>query len=140
MATEAGADMERRGRATPMMKQYLAMKAKHPRELLLFRMGDFYEMFFDDAARASQVLGIALTKRGRHGGQAIPMAGIPQHTLDSYLRRLVHAGERVAVCEQVEVRRAAREGLLPGQRVPDDEAARACRRWRRRGGATRLVS
>ena len=88
--------------ATPVMAQYLEIKAAHPESLLFFRMGDFYELFFDDAAIASQVLGIALTKRGRHQGEDIPMAGVPVHAADDYLQRLIAGGHKVAVCEQIE--------------------------------------
>jgi DNA mismatch repair protein MutS len=85
---------------TPMMQQYLRIKAQHPEVLLFYRMGDFYEMFFDDARRASQLLDIALTHRGASAGAPIPMAGVPAVTLDSYLAKLVRKGESVAICEQ----------------------------------------
>jgi DNA mismatch repair protein MutS len=88
--------------ATPVMAQYLEIKAANADSLLFFRMGDFYELFFDDAAVASQVLGIALTKRGKHQGEDIPMAGVPVHAADDYLQRLIAAGHKVAVCEQIE--------------------------------------
>lgn len=88
--------------ATPVMAQYLEIKAANADSLLFFRMGDFYELFFDDAAVAAQVLGIALTKRGKHQGQDIPMAGVPVHAADDYLQRLIAAGNKVAVCEQIE--------------------------------------
>lgn len=88
--------------ATPMMVQYLEIKAAHPGSLLFYRMGDFYEMFFADAEVASRVLGIALTKRGRHQGEEIPMCGVPVHSADQYLERLIRAGHRVAICEQME--------------------------------------
>jgi DNA mismatch repair protein MutS len=87
---------------TPMMVQYLAIKEDHPDDILFYRMGDFYEMFFDDAARASAALDITLTHRGKHGGQDIPMCGIPVHAADNYLSRLIRKGFRVAVCEQTE--------------------------------------
>ena len=90
------------GDVTPMVKQYLEIRQAHPDGLLLFRMGDFYEMFFDDAVAASAALDIALTKRGRHRGDDIPMCGIPVHAADSYIDRLIRAGFKVAVCEQVE--------------------------------------
>jgi DNA mismatch repair protein MutS len=86
---------------TPMMQQYLRIKAEHPREVLLYRMGDFYEMFYDDARRASGLLDIVLTQRGESGGQPIPMAGVPVDKLDTYLVKLVRLGESVAICEQV---------------------------------------
>jgi DNA mismatch repair protein MutS len=90
------------GRVTPMMEQYTEIKAAHPDALLFYRMGDFYELFFDDAVAASRTLGIALTKRGKHLGQDIPMAGVPVHAAEDYLHRLIQFGHRVAVCEQVE--------------------------------------
>ena len=88
--------------ATPMMAQYLAIKNAHADYLLFYRMGDFYELFFDDAARASEALDIALTKRGKHQGDDIPMCGVPVHAAESYLEKLIRKGFRVAVCEQIE--------------------------------------
>jgi DNA mismatch repair protein MutS len=85
---------------TPMMQQYLRIKAQHPDVLLFYRMGDFYEMFYDDARRAAQLLDIALTQRGASAGAPIPMAGVPAVTLDGYLVKLVRKGESVAICEQ----------------------------------------
>ena len=85
---------------TPMMQQYLGIKAQHPDSLLFYRMGDFYELFFDDARRAAQILDITLTARGKSGGEPIPMAGIPHHAADNYLGRLVRQGLSVAICEQ----------------------------------------
>src|ERR1700677_886642 len=85
---------------TPMMQQYLRIKAQHPNVLLFYRMGDFYEMFYDDARRAAQLLDIALTQRGASAGAPIPMAGVPAVPLDTYLARLVRKGESVAICEQ----------------------------------------
>ncbi len=85
---------------TPMMQQYLRIKAEYPDTLLLYRMGDFYELFYDDAQRAAQLLDITLTRRGESAGQPIPMAGIPVHTLESYLARLLRKGQSVAICEQ----------------------------------------
>src|SRR5215218_4985373 len=87
---------------TPMMAQFLEIKAAHPGFLLFYRMGDFYEMFFDDAETASRALGIMLTKRGKHLGQDIPMCGVPIERADDYLQRLIGLGHRVAVCEQTE--------------------------------------
>lgn len=87
---------------TPMMAQYLAIKQEHPDCLLFYRMGDFYELFFDDALKASAALDIALTKRGRHQGEDIPMCGVPVHAADQYLARLIKQGFRVAIGEQVE--------------------------------------
>jgi DNA mismatch repair protein MutS len=89
-------------RATPMMAQYLEVKRAHPDALLFYRMGDFYELFFDDAVAASAALDIALTKRGKHEGEDIPMCGVPVHAAESYLARLIREGFRVAVCEQLE--------------------------------------
>ncbi|MEQ9926911.1 DNA mismatch repair protein MutS [Pectobacterium brasiliense] len=86
---------------TPMMQQYFRLKAEHPEILLFYRMGDFYELFYDDAKRASQLLDISLTKRGASAGEPIPMAGVPHHAVENYLSRLVQMGESVAICEQV---------------------------------------
>ncbi len=83
---------------TPMMQQYLKLKAQHPEILLFYRMGDFYELFYDDAKRASQLLDISLTKRGASAGEPIPMAGIPHHAVENYLAKLVNQGESVAIC------------------------------------------
>ncbi len=89
------------GDHTPMMQQYLRLKAQHPEILLFYRMGDFYELFYDDAKRASQLLDISLTKRGASAGEPIPMAGVPYHAVENYLAKLVHLGESVAICEQI---------------------------------------
>src|ERR1700689_3214524 len=89
-------------RVTPMMEQYIEIKAANPDCLLFYRMGDFYEMFFDDAEVASRALGIVLTKRGKHQGRDIPMCGVPIDRADEYLHRLIALGHRVAVCEQLE--------------------------------------
>ncbi|MBB3141979.1 DNA mismatch repair protein MutS [Halomonas organivorans] len=86
---------------TPMMAQYLKIKREHPEVLLFYRMGDFYELFFDDAKRAAALLDITLTQRGQSAGQPIPMAGVPYHSAEGYLARLVAAGESVAICEQM---------------------------------------
>ena len=83
------------------MKQYLGLKAQHPDVLLFYRMGDFYELFYEDAKRGAELMGIALTSRGRSNGEPIPMAGVPAHSVDNYLSRLVRLGESVAICEQV---------------------------------------
>jgi len=107
---------------TPMMRQYKKIKAEHEGAVLLFRMGDFYETFFEDAKIASRVLGLALTTRDRGTDNPVPLAGIPYHALDSYLARLVRAGYDVAICDQVEdpkkskglVRRAVTEVITPG--------------------------
>ena len=87
---------------TPMMAQYLEIKAAHPDALLFYRMGDFYEMFFDDAVAAAESLDIALTKRGKHDGNDIPMCGVPVHAAEGYLLTLIRKGYRVGVCEQLE--------------------------------------
>lgn len=87
---------------TPMMEQFIEIKAANPDSLLFYRMGDFYELFFDDAEKASRALGIVLTKRGKHQGQDIPMCGVPIHAADDYLQKLIGLGYRVAVCEQIE--------------------------------------
>ena len=86
---------------TPFMRQYLWAKAEHPEVLLFFRMGDFYELFFDDARKAARLLDITLTQRGQSGGAPIPMAGVPYHAAENYLARLVRLGESVAICEQI---------------------------------------
>src|SRR5215813_9701192 len=88
--------------ATPMMAQYLEIKTAHQEYLLFYRMGDFYELFFADAEKASEALDIALTKRGKHKGDDIPMCGVPVHAAEQYLERLIRKGFRVAVCEQME--------------------------------------
>src|SRR5580658_2132550 len=89
-------------RITPMMEQYIEIKAANPDCLLFYRMGDFYELFFDDAEVASRALGIMLTKRGKHLGRDIPMCGVPIERADEYLHRLIALGHRVAVCDQLE--------------------------------------
>ncbi len=86
---------------TPVMQQYLRIKAQHPDALLFYRMGDFYELFFEDARRAARLLEITLTSRGQSGGEPIPMAGVPVQTVDTYLARAVRKGESVAICEQI---------------------------------------
>ena len=86
---------------TPMMQQYLRLKAENPEILMFYRMGDFYELFYDDARRASQLLDISLTKRGASAGEPIPMAGVPYHAVEGYLAKLVQLGESVAICEQI---------------------------------------
>ena len=107
---------------TPAIDQYLRTKAEHPDCILFFRMGDFYEMFFDDAKTASKELEIALTSRGRHRGEDVPLCGVPYHAADSYIARLLSKGYKVAICEQVEdpkkakgiVRRAVTRVITPG--------------------------
>src|SRR5512133_4034220 len=86
---------------TPLMRQFFAAKAEHPDVLLFFRMGDFYELFYDDARKAAKLLDITLTQRGNSAGQPIPMAGVPVHAHEGYLARLVALGESVAICEQI---------------------------------------
>ena len=86
---------------TPMMRQYLAIKAEYAEMLVFYRMGDFYELFYDDAKRAAKLLDITLTARGKSGGNAIPMAGVPYHAAEGYLAKLVRKGESVAICEQI---------------------------------------
>src|SRR5258707_419659 len=99
---ESASSGEGAPRATPVMEQYIEIKAANPDCLLFYRMGDFYELFFEDAEVASRALGIVLTKRGKHLGQDIPMCGVPIHRADEYLHRLIALGHRVAVCEQLE--------------------------------------
>src|SRR5262247_435632 len=99
---ESGPPAEGAGRATPVMEQFIEIKAANPDCLLFYRMGDFYELFFEDAEIAARALGIVLTKRGKHLGRDIPMCGVPVHRADEYLHRLIAMGHRVAVCEQLE--------------------------------------
>ena len=119
-------------RVTPMMTQYLAIKEAHPDCLLFYRMGDFYELFFDDAIAAAKALDITLTRRGKHDGEDIPMCGVPVHAGEAYLERLIRKGFKVAICEQVEdpaearkrggkalVRRAAVRVVTPGTLTED---------------------
>src|SRR5690606_6699525 len=86
---------------TPMMRQYLRVKSEHPDILVFYRMGDFYELFYEDARKAARLLDITLTKRGQSAGEPIPMAGVPVHAMESYLGKLVRLGESVAICEQI---------------------------------------
>ena len=114
-------DPDTPGKPTPMMAQYLRLREEAGDALLFYRMGDFFELFFEDAKRAAAILDIALTTRGEHGGAPIPMCGVPVHSAESYLARLIKAGERVAIAEQVETpeeakARAKREGL-PSSKV-----------------------
>ena len=88
---------------TPLMQQYHAVKKQHPGALLLFRLGDFYELFYDDAVVASRLLQITLTARNKEKGQAVPMCGVPYHAAENYIARLIKAGHKVAICEQMEV-------------------------------------
>src|SRR5213593_474204 len=96
---------------TPMLEQYHRIKREHRDAILMFRMGDFYEMFFEDALKASSVLEIALTARGKGTQNEAPMCGVPWHSVDSYIARLIASGHKVAVCDQVEDARLAR-GLV----------------------------
>lgn len=115
-------------KTTPLMEQYLAIKAKHKDAILFFRMGDFYEMFFEDAHIASEVLGITLTSRAHGKAADVPLAGFPYHALDTYLTRMIKAGYRVAICEQVEdpkkaktiVKRDIVEIVTPGTTFSDE--------------------
>src|SRR5713226_1674949 len=107
---------------TPLMQQYHAVKKQHPGALLLFRLGDFYELFYDDAVVASRILQITLTARNKEKGQAVPMCGVPYHAAENYISRLIRAGHKVAICEQMEepgpgkklVRREVIRVLTPG--------------------------
>jgi len=113
---------------TPMMKQYYQMKEKHPDAILLFRVGDFYETFSDDAIRTSEICGITLTKRANGSASYIELAGFPHHAIDTYLPKLVRAGMRVAICEQLEdpkktkkiVKRGIIELVTPGVSYNDN--------------------
>jgi DNA mismatch repair protein MutS len=100
-ADTIAAGVEKMAEHTPLMRQYFAAKAEHPDVLLLFRMGDFYELFYDDARKAAKLLDITLTQRGASAGAPIPMAGVPAHAYEGYLARLVALGESVAICEQI---------------------------------------
>ena len=108
--------------STPLMQQYNAVKARYPHALLLFRLGDFYELFYEDAISASRELQITLTSRNREKGQPIPMCGVPYHAADGYIARLIRAGYKVAICEQMEqpgpgkklVRREVSRVITPG--------------------------
>src|SRR5512145_505001 len=113
---------------TPLMKQYFAIKTKHPDAILLFRVGDFYETFGEDAIRTSEILGITLTRRANGSASFVELAGFPYHSLDTYLPRLVRAGQRVAICEQLEdpkltkniVKRGITELVTPGVTVNEN--------------------
>src|ERR1700749_1789205 len=106
--SDAAPSAEANARVTPMMEQYLEIKAGHPGLLLFYRMGDFYELFFEDAEIASKTLGIVLTKRGKHQGMDIPTCGVPGERSEDYPQRLLSAAPRVAVCEQTEDPAAAK--------------------------------
>lgn len=123
-------------RLTPMLKQYFAIKEKYPESILFFRMGDFYEMFFEDAVRAAPVLEIALTSRSKHQGRDIPMCGVPYHAAETYINRLISRGLKVAVCDQVEdprqakgivareVTRVVTPGMVLSEELDDPKTAR----------------
>src|ERR1700745_3966613 len=95
--------------STPLMRQYAAIKKDHPSALLFFRLGDFYELFFDDAVVAARELEITLTSRNKEKGIAIPMCGVPYHSAEGYIARLIRKGYRVAICDQVEDPRVAKK-------------------------------
>src|ERR1700755_1176439 len=107
---------------TPLMQQYQAIKSRYPHALLLFRLGDFYELFYEDAILASRELQITLTSRNREKGQAVPMCGVPYHSADGYIARLIRSGFKVAICDQMEqpgpgkklVRREVTRVITPG--------------------------
>ena len=106
---------------TPLMQQYLDIKIEYPDTLLFFQVGDFYELFFDDARQAAAFLGIALTARGKNKGEPIPLCGVPLHAIDHYLAKLVKGGFKVALCDQLEdpkpgtiVKRGVKQVLTPG--------------------------
>ena len=114
--------------STPLMQQYQEIKSRHRDAILMFRMGDFFEMFYDDAETAARVLGLTLTSRNNGAAAEVPLAGVPVRAVNEYLRRLVQQGYRVAVCEQVEdpktakgiVKRAVVETVTPGAAFSDD--------------------
>ena len=125
---------------TPMMQQFFSLKAKHPDALLLFRCGDFYETYCDDAVDASRILGITLTKRNNSGTKpSTEMAGFPHHALDTYLPKLIRAGRRVAICDQLEdpkltkklVKRGITELVTPGVELQGEQFP--CRHTLRQG-------
>ena len=117
-----------KNKATPVMKQFWSIKEKHPNSILLFRMGDFYETFQKDAEITSEILGIALTKRANGAAASVPLAGFPYHALNQHLYKLLKAGYRVAICEQVEdpkeakgiVKREVVEIVSPGTTIADN--------------------
>ena len=127
--------MSREG--TPLMQQYQQIKSRHANAILMFRMGDFYEMFYDDAEVASKELGLTLTSRNNGGASDVPLAGVPVKAVTEYLRRLVQKGYRVAICEQVEdprqakgiVRREVVETVTPGAMLQEGWLAGARNKW-----------
>src|SRR6266704_273065 len=126
--------MDRQEQHTPMMQQYLRIKGQHPDILLFYRMGDFYELFYDDAEKASRLLDIALTSRGASAGAPVKMAGVPVHSIENYLAKLVKLGQSVAICEQIgdpatskgpvdrQVTRIVTPGTLTDSSLLDDKA------------------
>ena len=123
-----------REHATPLMKQYFVIKDQYPETLMFFQVGDFYELFFDDAKKAAAFLGITLTARGKNNGEPIPLCGVPVHALDYHLSKLVRGGFRVAICDQLElpkpgtvVKRGVTQVLTPGTltdaKLLDDKSA-----------------
>lgn len=120
--------MAKEKKVTPLMQQYNAIKIKYPGALLLFRVGDFYETFGEDAIKAAQILGIVLTKRGNGSESETALAGFPHHSLETYLPKLVRAGQRVAICDQLEdpkttktiVKRGVTELVTPGVSYSDN--------------------
>ncbi|MGB0733060.1 MAG: DNA mismatch repair protein MutS [Pontibacterium sp.] len=101
MSKRASTPSAKKPEHTPMMQQYLRIKSQHPNQLVFYRMGDFYELFYDDAKKAAKLLDISLTARGKSGGEPIPMAGVPYHAAENYIGKIVRAGESVVICEQV---------------------------------------
>src|SRR5438105_9844089 len=122
MPDAGGADQAATSHSTPLMRQYHAIKQQAPNALLMFRLGDFYELFYDDAVTAARELEITLTSRNKEKGAAIPMCGVPYHAAEGYISRLIQKGYRVAICEQMEdprftkkiVKREITRVLTPG--------------------------
>src|SRR5437867_5859606 len=139
--TDKALDSPEISQHTPMMQQYLRLKAQYPDILLFYRMGDFYEMFYDDAERAARLLDLTLTTRGASAGAPIKMAGVPYHAVEQYLAKLVKIGESVAICEQIgdpatskgpgdrQVTRIVTPGTLTGAEPLDEKAASILRAW-----------
>src|SRR5690349_18143587 len=98
---EAQSEGKNASKHTPMMQQYLRIKADYPNTLVFYRMGDFYELFYEDAEKAARLIGITLTQRGASNGVPVRMAGVPFHSVEQYLARLIKLGESVAICEQI---------------------------------------
>src|SRR5713101_7986931 len=109
MPDAGGADQAAASHSTPLMRQYHAIKQQVPGALLMFRLGDFYELFYDDAVTAARELEITLTARNKEKGEPIPMCGVPFHAVDGYLTRLIQKGYRVALCDQMEDARFAKK-------------------------------